>query len=488
MSLSSSLNSALSGLSAASRSVNIVSSNVSNAMTDGYARREISLASQTVGGDGAGVKVVGVTRVVNERALSDQRDATANMSNAGAQADAWLAIETSLGYPTEEGSLSQRIDAFENALVEAASRPEETVRLDAAVTAAVSLADGINDTAGDIQQLRMDADADIASLVDQVNTQLEQVQSLNWQIFRMGNGGQDVSSLMDERQALVDSLAEIIPVRQVERDGNQVALYTSGGATLVDGPAAELTFEPHATITADMTLENGLLSGLEINGQPVSFDAKYGTIEGGLLSAAFEVRDGITVEAQAGLDALARELIDRFQDTGLDATVAVNGTGLFTEGGSEFNYVDSSDETGLSSRISVNNLVDPAAGGESWRLRDGVGAVSPGEVGDSSLLMAMADLLAEASQPATGPSAGLSRSISGMASDLLSTVDLNYRTQEDAQTFHQARSNALAEEIALDGVDTDDEMQKLLLIEQLYAANAQVIQTVDQLMQRLMEI
>jgi flagellar hook-associated protein 1 FlgK len=38
------------------------------------------------------------------------------------------------------------------------------------------------------------------------------------------------------------------------------------------------------------------------------------------------------------------------------------------------------------------------------------------------------------------------------------------------------------------GVDTDAEMQTLLLIEQSYAANAKVVETVDFLIRTLMEI
>jgi flagellar hook-associated protein 1 FlgK len=38
------------------------------------------------------------------------------------------------------------------------------------------------------------------------------------------------------------------------------------------------------------------------------------------------------------------------------------------------------------------------------------------------------------------------------------------------------------------GVDTDRELQNLLVIEQAYAANARVLQTLDQMIQRLMEL
>jgi len=38
------------------------------------------------------------------------------------------------------------------------------------------------------------------------------------------------------------------------------------------------------------------------------------------------------------------------------------------------------------------------------------------------------------------------------------------------------------------GVDTDYEMQQLLLVEQSFAANARVIQTIDELIQTLLRI
>ena len=54
MGITNALNNAVSGLNAVARAADVVSSNVSNALTDGYARRQLHLSSQTLGGDGAG--------------------------------------------------------------------------------------------------------------------------------------------------------------------------------------------------------------------------------------------------------------------------------------------------------------------------------------------------------------------------------------------------------------------------------------------------
>ena len=170
-----------------------------------------------------------------------------------------------------------------------------------------------------------------------------------------------------------------------------------------------------------------------------------------LLDIAFDLGVDSELFAYSAVRSLARDLIERFQDPALDSTIGIAGAGLFTDGTGPF---DPLDEIGIATRISVNPAVDPAAGGAAWRLRDGIGAATAGEVGNSTLISALADRVSERRIAASGPSAGLSRSLSALASDVLSGVDLQQRQQEDARAFHAARADALASEIAEDGVDT----------------------------------
>ncbi len=76
MTIAGSLNNALSGLTATARATEVVSSNVANANTPGYATRQLEVSSQYLGGTTGGVKVNGVVRnvdqgVINDRVLSD---------------------------------------------------------------------------------------------------------------------------------------------------------------------------------------------------------------------------------------------------------------------------------------------------------------------------------------------------------------------------------------------------------------------------------
>ena len=106
--------------------------------------------------------------------------------------------------------------------------------------------------------------------VEDLNHGLLQVRDLNILISKALAQGRDTSALEDNRQMAIDRLSEIVPLREVPRDRGAVALYTTGGAVLLDGTAAKLEFSRTNVIQPHMTQSNTLLSGLAINGKPVS--------------------------------------------------------------------------------------------------------------------------------------------------------------------------------------------------------------------------
>lgn len=484
MSLSTSLANALSGLTASSRAAGVISSNVANALTEGYARRELHLSSQSLGGTGAGVQVDGITRSVNVAVLADRRLADADAGNAGLRTGFLSRVETLLGNPEDAGSLAARIAGIEASLVQAASRPDSQARLQGVVDAANALTDHLGALTDDVQQARMDADAGIARQVATLNTSLTQIDRLNAEILAQRAAGRDATALMDQRQLLVDRVAEIVPVREVPRDRDQIALFTTGGAILLEGNPAVIGFTPAGVITADMTIGSGALSGLTINGMPVP-STDDGVLGGGTLGATLAIRDDLAPGAQRQLDALARDLIERFEAPGVDPTLTPGQPGLFTDAGA---VLDPLLEEGLAGRLRLNALVDPAAGGQLWRLRDGLGAAAPGNVGDATRLTSLGAALSTGRVPSSGGFIGAARSASGLAADVLSGIASARQQAEFRESFSVSRQEALTELHLADGVDTDAEMQNLLLVEQAYSANARVIQVIDDLLQQLVRL
>ena len=81
-----------------------------------------------------------------------------------------------------------------------------------------------------------------------------------------------------------------------------------------------------------------------------------------------------------------------------------------------------------------------------------------------------------------------SRSFASLGADLISTVASDRLTAEGERSFASARAEALKTAELENGVDTDQEMQNLLLVEQSYAANARVINAVDDMIQQLLRL
>jgi flagellar hook-associated protein 1 len=485
MSLSSTLGSALSGLSAASRAAEVVSSNVANAMTEGYGRRQVSLAARVVGTSGQGVEVRGIIRQSDPIVIGDRRIAQASNGATSTLADFMKQLETALGTPDTATSLTSRVSDFDTALREAASRPESDARLASVLQSAGALTTHISAVGTQIQKARATADGQIGKQVEQLNTALSRVAKYNGDITRGQSNGQDVSALMDQRQQTIDSISAIIPLREVQRDFGGVALYTLGGGVLLDGKPAAFAFTPVGVVTAEMSLDGGGMSGLSMNGRAVPTSGGSSPITGGTLAAAFGLRDQVAPEAQANLDALARDLIDRFADPGLDLSRAPGAAGLFTDAGQPFNATQ---EVGLAQRLGVNAAADPARGGALWHLRDGLGAAAPGSVGNAALLTALVDRLDIARVPASGGLSGTSRSFSSLAADVTTYAAQGRVTAENEASYSAARLQTLKTAELEGGVDTDQEMQSLMLIEQAYSANAKVISVVNDLLKTLMEI
>lgn len=481
MSISQSLTNAASGLTANARMAEIVSSNLSNALTDGYGRRALELSSQTVGGSSAGVRVDGVVRVVDRGIISERRLADAALGGADRSAAALARLESSFSAPDDPAGVGGRLVALETALGAAASDPASEQRLSLVVTRLNEVTTSLGQAARTVQGLRQDADAGIARDVDTLNTTLRQIQKLNIDIVWMGAQGVDPSALMDQRQVAIDKISSIVPLREIPQKNGAVALWSVGGAQLLDGSPANIAFSATPTITPDMTLASGGLRGLTVNGQPAGTDG-FGRLGGGSLGAAFKLRDDTLVQAQTGLDQVAADLISRFADAAVDPTVGASTAGLLTDAGGPH---DPTDIVGLSLRIAVNAAVDPTRGGALSRLRDGVQAGTAGPIGQSAQLNRFSDALSarQSIDPMLPPS-----SAAGQIARVANLFAAGRLGGEEAQTFAAARRDSLIASELATGVDSDAELQMLLRIEQAYAANAKVMETIQSLIQRLMEI
>ncbi|WP_235216175.1 flagellar hook-associated protein FlgK [Ruegeria halocynthiae] len=481
--MSTALNNALGGLTAASRGAAVVSGNVANALTPGYARRSLELATNTIAGHG--VRTVGVVRHHDPVLTANRRETDADLARQSAISDFHTRLEGLVGSADQSTSLATRLADFDNSLITAASLPDSTQRLDQVARAGRGLSTSLNVASEGLRQLRSDSDRTIGKQVQTLNQTLHDIEKLNAKIPAIKNAGSDIGALLDQRQVLIDQLNTLVPVNVVPRSNDQVSIYSDGGLILLEGKAAEFSFSVTGDTKPHMTVANGLLSGLEMNGNPVRTSGDNAQIRGGALMAQFEIRDALTLDAQVNLDTLARDLIERFETPGVDPTASATDPGLFTDGGGRF---DTTAVTGLASRVSLNDIVDPDTGGDSWRLRAGLGAATPGDPGDATQLRAFGAVLNDA-RPVAGAIFGTGNMRAAEITEaLLSRAGADAHTADARKVFASGAQIEMTKIEAEQGVDTDQELQRLMQIEKIYAANARLISVVDELMDTLLRL
>lgn len=489
MSIANALTNALSGLTATAKLAELGSGNLANALTEGYAARSASLAAQAPGGVGSGVSVVGINRAAEPELTSARRLADGDLADGQARLDALVRLERVLGGPGGEDTLTSRVLAFESALRQLAETPELAPRQSVAAEAARDVAIKLNQISTESVRVRQTADAEIARQVEDVNSALGRIAALNRQIRIFSVSGRDASALIDERERLIDRVASIVPIREQPRANGVVEIGTAQGLVLADTRAQRIEFTPTPVITPAMRYDGGAgaLSGLSLNGVDITPGGPGPqAITGGALAGQFAVRDQIGVAVSDRADALAADLIGRVGAPGLDPTVAPGDPGLFTDDGAAY---DPANLAGLAGRIRLNAAVDPAAGGEPSRLRDGIGATAPGPASDATLPRALLDSLTARSGATAVPGLSSALSFSESAAGVIELAAIDRVSAEsEAAAFGSARETLAAAEAGAIGVDSDAELQAMIQIEQAYAANAQVIQTAARMLDRLLEI
>lgn len=486
MSISNALSNAYSGLSAVSRAAETISNNVSNALTDGYSRQEVVYSATAIAGQGAGVQIDAIVRVTDSAGTAARQRVGAELANVSTTSDAVDRLAAALGEPGDLDALAVRLSNFEGSLANAVSAPDSTALQNGILADALAIVVSFSQISTETIRIRVDADTNIAQQVKTVNSSLKQIEDLSAEIRILSNSGRSVATLEDQRQMLIGKVNEIIPVKISQTQNGGIALFTLGGAILLNDTARELGFTPTVMMTPDMTLSSGALSGITINGKPLTIGQSGGPLEGGALAANFYIRDTIAPRFQQQIDALARDLVERFQDPAVDPSLTIGAAGLFTDSGLKFDQIN---EIGLAGRISINALVDPASGGQLWRIRDGLGAVIPGFSGNPTQLMRMQTALTGGRPASSGMGVALALGSAGFAEEVTSFWSLESSQFDEHQAQKQALFDTLqTAELNETGVDTDREMQDLLSVEQAYSANARVISVIDGLMKTLLEM
>ncbi|EGT0660754.1 MULTISPECIES: flagellar hook-associated protein FlgK [Citrobacter freundii complex] len=241
--MSSLINNAMSGLSAAQAALNTASNNISSYNVAGYTRQTtiMAQANSTLGAGGwvgNGVYVSGVQREYDSFITNQLRAAQNQSSGLTTRYEQMSKIDNLLSSKTS--SISTSMQDFFTSLQTLVSNAEDP----AARQALIGKADGLVNQFKTTDQYLRDQDKQvntaIKASVDQINNYSKQIASLNDQISRLTGVGAGASpnDLLDQRDQLVSELNQIVGVEVSVQDGGTYNVTMANGYSLVQGSNA----------------------------------------------------------------------------------------------------------------------------------------------------------------------------------------------------------------------------------------------------------
>jgi flagellar hook-associated protein 1 FlgK len=249
------LNTALSGLKASQAQLDVTANNIANADTKGYSRQTVGLhqvvgltipAGATWGNAGAqlggGVDVTAYQRARDVFADLQFRTQSTVKGETGTLTSAMNSVELALNEPGDEG-IGSLLNQFYDAWQEVANHPEDAPTKSALVVNTQALVDGIKALDSNLKAIQDNAASQFAAYTSgngEILSDAQAIAKLNQQIKEATAAGQQPNSLLDQRDQLIDRLAELgqVTVTELPYGSIQVAFGNVNPPLLVDGSTA----------------------------------------------------------------------------------------------------------------------------------------------------------------------------------------------------------------------------------------------------------
>ncbi|SHM38073.1 flagellar hook-associated protein FlgK [Roseibium suaedae] len=455
-SLSAAAKIASSSLAATQVQMSVTASNIANADTEGYTKKSATTSALTSAGTGSGVSIGDISSGVSTLLMKQLTSATSETAAAEKTADYLDQLQSAMGSTTSSDdtgtSLANMLANVETAVSDLAGTPESTSLAYSTLSALETLTTELNDLSSTIQDLRSNADSDIATSVDAANAAIEAIDALNDQIVAAKASGASTGDLEDQRNTALAELSQYLGVTSFLGSDGSMKVYTTSGQVLVDSTAHTLSFDETATITASQSYDgtSSGLSGITVDGNDITDSISTGTI-GSLL----ELRDETLPAAQDMLDELSDALI-----TTLNAVIPDLLTGT------------------SASDIAVNQdmLSDPST------LLSG----SSGTAAETAEALLDA-LQGETSFDKAGSLSARQEDFASYATDILSLIVSQSNAADKALELAQTELTTVTDTISSTyGVNVDEETVRLTELEQLYSVSSQILSILKEMFEDLL--
>jgi flagellar hook-associated protein 1 FlgK len=502
MGLNSALSIAAGGLANINAQFALISQNVANAATPNYTVETSNQQALTADGIGLGVQTGPATLQIDQALQTSVLQQNATVTGLQTTQTALQAIDSVVGTPGSGSDIGSLLGNLQDSFSTLLTDPGNQTQQSSVVSAATTLAQGINALSNTYATQRQGAQNDLESAVTTLNSTLATIGQLSNEIIALKPTNQSTADLENQRNAAVQTLSQLLPVKAVEQPNGDLSLFTSTGLTLPtrDG-ATPFTMASSAT-PAGSYYPGGGIGGIMLGGADVTSQ-----MTGGQIGADITLRDTTLPTDQAELDEFAQGLSSRFAGQGL--TLFTDPSGNVPAGGgtpAQSGYV------GYAGTIQVNAAVvaDPSL------VRDGTNAVAStgftpnptgGPAGFTSLISNVINYTfgtqaqSGVAQPtmntgSLGASGNLNAPFNA-AGDTLSDFATSLVSAQAQQSA--AITGSVTTEIALQtslnakvssvsGVNMDTEVSQMLSLQNAYGANARVIAGVQAMFTQLLQV
>ncbi len=487
MSLSTTFSTARAGLALSSSMSSVTSRNIGGANDGDYSQKRVVVTTGS-----SGLRSISIERSADQAVRRSLLDTTSRASAADEVAGAYGRLSSLLNVGSGTLSLVGRIGDLESAIQAATVDPGNISGLQGIVDSAGRLVGALKGANEGLRQIQADADQQIETSVNRINDLLSDFAEIETQMLRDGGTGADLSDLQDRRDVVLGALSVEVGITTVKGPDGSSSIYASGGAVLFSGSPRPVQFSRTFNLEAGAPASAVVIDGVKVTGRDASMQ-----IVSGKLAGSVQVRDVVVPQSLAQLDEFSRSLVYSFSEGGAgDEPDPPRLAGLFS-------FSDSFAMSGLdrvadgSKLISVNRNVDPAHGGILTRLRDG-GISAPDDARYIKNITGVQDFSAGLIGSLASLSAaqlidaslgfGDQSSVGQLAETILSNVGSGLVKSNDAADQAHVTADGYATFLSnATGVNLDDELSKLLQIENSYRATTKIISTVDNLYQSLFE-
>jgi flagellar hook-associated protein 1 FlgK len=324
MSLNSALQIGRSAMVAAQAGMSVAGNNMANAATVGFHRQTLHLAptrGEIIGRNaqvGRGVDINSIHREIDTALQSRFRDAVSQHSSNLVDQRFLTAIET-LQNELTDNDLSSAMSVFFNSFSELANNPEDNAVRSVVIQEGGNLANRIASMRSDYNVVLEEVDRSLENTVTQANDLLDRIAAINGQITQTEGPGGEAASLRDQRDILIDQLAEIIDVNVIEQPNGSMDIHVGSTPIVLGGVSRGIELR---TVSGD---------GFNNVSLRVAADGTFLQPAGGSLGGLMRQRDETIRPAIDALDTFTNQLIFQVnrlhsQGQGRSGFTSVTGT------------------------------------------------------------------------------------------------------------------------------------------------------------------